>query len=177
MRDITLPGTEKINSFYRLRHPGWEERVKRFRKSMNITRVEDFIKYIRIVNYMPDIYSIITEDGDPVTTAEYPAYSLDDDLLSDLSHRQQKDIMLWIEENIRERKTPNEYLHTYRLKHMMQYDIGLYVTDNQFKDAMLKSGYYPIDKYEKSWTFCIALKNRKRIEEIYARGRYIKPEI
>ena len=67
--------------------------------------------------------------------------------------------MHWIKENIKPRKTPN-YMHTsYGIKHLLQRDTGIYLTNGEFKDAMIKSGYDPVDSRWQNWAFCISEKS------------------
>lgn len=177
MRHIVKPGDKEQPCSFILRDAEFERRKKKFRRAINITNVDDFIQHIQFKDYIPYIEAIITDDGDPVSVAGVPAYYLDDALLEDLPKRQQKDVLRWIKDNFYIRKTPNYNYHTYRLKHILQYDTGIYLTDNQFKDAMLRSGYEPLDKYDGSWYFCLGMKNPKRLEKVYGQGRFIQKNL
>lgn len=173
MREILKPGDIMIDSGFLRLLPDFDKRCRSFRRRVNMHDVSEFIAHIRSRNYVPYIQSIITDDGDPVSVGGLPAYIIDDDLLEDLPKRQQKEVLKWIKDNISPRKTPNKVYHTYRLKHVLQWDIGIYLTENQFKDAMLKSGYYPVDVYESSWTFPIGFNNVQKVNFLEQRGRYI----
>ena len=48
----------------------------------------------------------------------------------------------------------------YGLKHNLQRDTGLYLTNNEFKDAMLMCGYPPVDANKLNWYYCISKKSR-----------------
>ena len=64
-----------------------------------------------------------------------------------MSHSQQEiDIVFnWITENICPRKTPLLSDTSYALKHILESDTGIYLTNNEFKDAMLSCGYTPVN--------------------------------
>lgn len=143
------------------------------RNHTEMTSVEDFIKHIKFMDYRPYICCIITDDGDPVSVAGIPAYYLDDDLFEDLPKRQRKEVIKWIEDNFYIRKTPNYNYHTYWLKHALQYETGIYITDNQMKDAFLRAGFYPLDKYDESWKFYLGVKNSARLEKMHSQGRFL----
>ena len=38
-------------------------------------------------------------------------------------------------------------------------DTGLYLTNNEFKDAMLMCGYEPVNPNELNWNYCISKKS------------------
>lgn len=74
--------------------------------------------------------------------------------------REEIDIaMQWIAENIRPRKTPLQGTTSYGLKHYLQSDTDLYLTNNEFKDAMLMAGYEPVDPNELNWRYCISKRS------------------
>ena len=84
---------------------------------------------------------------------------IDDNLLSDLAEDRQAVVLAWIRNNLRPRKTPNLYHTSYGLKHVLERDTGIYVTNNQFKDAMLICGYHPRDANKLNWQYCISEKS------------------
>ena len=45
-------------------------------------------------------------------------------------------VFSWIDENISPRKTPLLSHTSYGLKHILESDIGIYLTNNEFKDAI-----------------------------------------
>lgn len=77
-----------------------------------------------------------------------------------LSNEQKSALCLWIETNFFARKTPN-YKHTsYELKELFERDgVGFHITNGQFKGAMVKSGFDPVDSEEINWCFCISEKS------------------
>lgn len=48
---------------------------------------------------------------------------------------------------------------SYGLKHILEHDTGIYLTNNEFKDAMLICGYEPVNPQELNWTYCISKKS------------------
>ena len=83
-----------------------------------------------------------------------------DDALFSAHPQEEIDLVCdWITDNILPRKTPL-YDHTsYGLKHILQSDTGLYLTNNEFKDAMLMCGYEPVNPNELNWCYCISKKS------------------
>ena len=61
-------------------------------------------------------------------------------------------------------KTCTRY-SSYSLKHMVENDIGYYITNNQFKDAMLLCGYQPVNANETNWLFKIKLDRANRLAD------------
>ncbi len=79
--------------------------------------------------------------------------------MTELTAAEQEQILSWIDENIISRKTVNDRISSYGLKHIMTHDTGIYVTNNQFKHAMLLKGYEPYHDYELNWQYCISSKS------------------
>lgn len=96
------------------------------------------------------------KDGRPYTNENG---WIDDGLLTDRPAEEQETALRWIRENIRPRKTPLRERTSYGIKHILQRDTGLYLTNNQFKDGMLLSGYEPTDPNELNWHYCISAKS------------------
>lgn len=84
----------------------------------------------------------------------------DAQLLSSLSTHEYLSVLNWINDNIIPRKTMNPYHDSYEIKHLLQDDTGIYLTNNQFKDAMMICGYYPDDQNDLNWNYCISQKSR-----------------
>ena len=63
----------------------------------------------------------------------------------------------WIRNSIRPAGTILAGRTSYGLKHILQHDTGVYLTNNQFKDAMLLAGYKPANPNELNWRYRIAL--------------------
>lgn len=84
---------------------------------------------------------------------------VDAELLSDLPLEQQDIALNWIRNNIYPRKNAMNYYSSYGLKHILEQSTGLYLTNNQFKDAMMICGYNPVDPNELNWTYRISKKS------------------
>lgn len=85
---------------------------------------------------------------------------IDDSLLSNHPKNEIDAVLAWIEKNIEPRKTPLKRFSSYGLKHVLEYDIRLYLTNNEFKDAMLMAGYEPVNPDELNWHYRISSKSR-----------------
>lgn len=83
----------------------------------------------------------------------------DNELLCGISQDSQKIVLSWIKENIIPRKSALYGLTSYGLKHYLENDTGIYLTSNQFKDAMLISGYMPVNQSELNWEYRISKKS------------------
>ena len=79
----------------------------------------------------------------------------DSSLLDGLDPYAVNRILNWIRRNIHPRKTVNPHHSSYGLKHLLQHDVGHYLTNNQFKDAMFRCGYRPEDPDALNWTYRI----------------------
>ena len=88
------------------------------------------------------------------------AWTKDDEaLLVDLPQEEQEIVLNWISKNIIPRKTPCEGHTSYGIKHFLEDDTKIYTTNNQFKDAMMLSGYEPVDEHLLNWTYRISKKS------------------
>lgn len=83
----------------------------------------------------------------------------DTGLVTDMTEEEQEKIMAWIHENILPRKTPLLTRSSYGIKHLLERDTGIYMTNNQFKDAMLLCGYEPVDERLLNWNYRISKKS------------------
>lgn len=70
----------------------------------------------------------------------------------------------WIHDHIAPASKTCTRYSSYSLKHMVEDDIGYYITNNQFKDAMLLCGYQPVNANQANWLFRIRL-NRTNLTE------------
>lgn len=64
----------------------------------------------------------------------------------DLSRDEQFQLLDWIHDRLRVGSTWNMARSSYGLKHLYEAETGRYVTNAQFKDAMVVSGYRPKDR-------------------------------
>lgn len=80
-------------------------------------------------------------------------------LLTDLPEEQQKVVLDWIRKNLLLRRTPNFRYSSYGIKLMLQAETKIFLTNNQFKDAMLKCAFYPANQKMVYWNFYISNKS------------------
>lgn len=76
-------------------------------------------------------------------------------LLADLTAEEQEKVLDWIRTMLKPTRTPYKDRTSYGIKHILEQDTGIYVSNNQFKDAMLVCGFTPIKINELNWVFCI----------------------
>ncbi|HUM84787.1 MAG TPA: hypothetical protein PLN48_13585 [Lachnospiraceae bacterium] len=101
-----------------------------------------------IVNGHP--WSISCADPDPAKCG------VDDKLMSDIPENIQKKVSEWIFGKLWKIDSPN-YKHTsYTLKHLLERQTKIYVTNNQMKDALLLEGFYPVKENELNWVYCVS---------------------
>lgn len=99
----------------------------------------------------------VSENGEPMTLESEG--HVDDKLITNLSDDEQKLVLDWIRVSFMPIKTVNKRHTSYGLKHLLQHETGLYLTNNQFKHAMLLSGYYPEKAGDLNWCFRISEKS------------------
>lgn len=85
----------------------------------------------------------------------------DEKLLTDEQSETVDTVLNWIVAHIAPRKTVNSRYSSYGLKHILQAHTGIYLTNNQFKNAMLMSGYMPEDQFALNWYFRIKVYVRE----------------
>ena len=78
----------------------------------------------------------------------------DAELITDATPVEMKAVQEWIRDNIRPAETVYERT-SYGLKHVLEHDTGVYLTNNQFKDAMYLAGFMPEDENELNWSYRI----------------------
>ncbi len=72
-----------------------------------------------------------------------------------LSQEEKEALQYWIEHAIRPATKADDHYSSYGLKHEYERETKLYVSNAQFKGAMLIAGYRPTEKGEQSWHFMI----------------------
>jgi uncharacterized protein YozE (UPF0346 family) len=82
---------------------------------------------------------------------------IDTELVTSLVPEDMMIVGEWIRNNVRKSEDIHS-MSSYGLKHVLEKDTKLYLTNNQFKDAMLLSGFYPVDEDELNWKYRIVLK-------------------
>lgn len=90
-------------------------------------------------------------------------------LFGDLSEEDQNMALLWVKWNLMPRKTFNSDYTSYGLKHRLEGDTRIYMTNNQFKDLMLQCGYRVKNPRELNWVFNVVLSNCAKMR---ADGKY-----
>lgn len=79
-------------------------------------------------------------------------------LLSDETEETQEEVLDWIHAHCVKIKSANTRHTSYGLKHLLEHDTGIHLTNNQFKHAMLIAGHIPVDEHELNWHFRISEK-------------------
>jgi hypothetical protein len=90
----------------------------------------------------------------------------DEELFTDLSPTYQIDALIWARYNLEPTKTYSNRHTSYGLKHLLEQETGVYMTNNQFKDMMLTIGYIPKDKRVLNWCFNIRDNYSKILDRI-----------
>lgn len=114
-------------------------------------------------------------NGHPIT---YNCNSVDKALISDMPKDVQDRILNWIKRDFIKSKTPYMDKTSYGLKHIIQHIDNTYMTNNQFKDAMLICGFKVNDIEELNCHFYISkvspaiLKDRARWYKPFVRHYY-----
>jgi hypothetical protein len=84
---------------------------------------------------------------------------VDDGLITSQPYEVRMEVFKWIKENIVAADKANDRHTSYGIKHILERDTEIYLTNNEFKDAMLMCGYCPVDENELNWTYCISEKS------------------
>lgn len=84
---------------------------------------------------------------------------IDDSLITNHTENEINTVCQWIKTNILPRKTALYERTSYGLKHILEHDTGIYLTNNEFKDAMLMCGYSPLDSNATNWCYCISKRS------------------
>ena len=81
----------------------------------------------------------------------------DGGLITDHGDEVKKAVDGWIGKNIRTAKKILRGRTSYGMKHILEHDTDIYLTNNEFKDAMLLAGYSPVNPGELNWRYRIVL--------------------
>ena len=76
---------------------------------------------------------------------------VDEALITDQEVYEYDTVMKWIKLNIRQNDAAVESKTSYNIKHMLERDTKIYLTNNSIKDAMMFAGYMPIDENALYW--------------------------
>ncbi len=75
----------------------------------------------------------------------------------------QNKLLEWIKKTFKPIKTVDEWNTSYGLKHIFERSKGgFYITNGEFKGAMLNAGFLPHKYNEQNWRFRISKKSLKR---------------
>lgn len=78
----------------------------------------------------------------------------------ELSDTEIKTIDDWIKLNILPQKTTKKNYASYALKLLFEESAdGFFITNPQFKEAMLRCGFSPVNKNKLNWDFRVSLKS------------------
>ena len=80
----------------------------------------------------------------------------DTQLYTDLPIEKQEALINWIRKNIHACKNTNYKYSSYALKECAETFIHYYISNNQFKDAMLFCGFYPVNPMGLNWYYKMA---------------------
>lgn len=99
----------------------------------------------------------------------------DYELMTELPERYQKYLLEWIDDNISPAKRRNPRHSSYSLKHRFEHsEHGCYLTNNQFKDAMMAKGYMPTNQHDLNWQYKI--KVAEKSNDLDALQRKLLPD-
>lgn len=68
---------------------------------------------------------------------------VDDEHFDEINDEQRKEVIKWIKENLMAIKSLAYQGSSYGIKYIIQDDIGVHLTNNQFNEAMLECGFEP----------------------------------
>ena len=91
-------------------------------------------------------------------------------LLGDEPEEIRSAVLAWIREQLLPSSKVDEEHSSYGLKHILQEDTGIYLSNNAMKDAMMMAGYSPVDPSEANWHYRIA-KSSKAFDWRSRRGK------
>lgn len=74
---------------------------------------------------------------------------------SDLSEEEQKIVLEWLQWNVWPAKNKLDGHSSYGMKHILNNRTGIYITNNQMKEAMWNLGFRPTKINTLNWTFKI----------------------
>jgi len=86
----------------------------------------------------------------------------------ELNEYQKATLQDWIAECVipHKAKTFNPFHTSYGLKHQFEYNSGIYITNGQFKGAMLTAGFEPRSYNDLNWVFKIGKRTGTRISVV-----------
>lgn len=79
----------------------------------------------------------------------------DERLITDEPEEIQKIVFAWIRANLYYSRSSYNVRTSYGIKHILQQDTTIYLSNNQFKDAMMMLGFHPKNANVLNWQFNI----------------------
>ena len=139
----------------------------KYKKDSLRRRAEIFDQFVKKVD------SNVFKDGVYRVKTVFENGKMDNTHLSDLPAEEQKTLVAWVGYNFDLAK--NFYLGatSYGFKHVYEYRALIYLTNNQFKEAMLMTGFYPKDASELNWIFRI--KTQSSVFKTFSDGKFGTP--
>jgi len=89
---------------------------------------------------------------------------LDEALMADLPPSERRIVQEWIRDTFNPIKAYNHKHSTYALKHLLERKTGIYLTNNQMKDALLNMGYTCQNEHTINWFVNVSEMGIKHIK-------------
>lgn len=106
------------------------------------------------INRKGRICSIMTEQKDG--NEKFTVYTKNDDLhFDDLPEEDRRTVLTWLYYNIIPSEKRLACNTSYGMKHILQDRTDIYLSNNQFKEAMILLGHFPYDVDTLNWQFFI----------------------
>ena len=103
---------------------------------------------------------ITSPDGSGKEIRGVMVHSKDEDQhFRDLTVSEQEKALAWIRDNVYPRITPLLCHTSYGMKHVLERRTNIYMTNNQFKEAMLLCDFYPVEVDILNWNYCVSQKS------------------
>ena len=96
------------------------------------------------------------KNGRPYTSPSQGVFE-DGALLTDEPQEIQEAVLAWIKKQIKPGKKALISYSSYGIKHILQGDTGIYLSNNAMKDAMLMAGFEPVDPSEVIWHYTLSM--------------------
>ena len=84
---------------------------------------------------------------------------VDKEHFDDLSEKEKQLALRWLRYNLIPASKPMMQSTSYGMKHVLERRTNIYMTNNQFKEAMLRCGYPPREAGEDNWHFCVSKRS------------------
>ena len=109
-----------------------------------------------------------------ITKSARQALAHDTKRLDSIAPNIQEKIFAWIKANVSPSQKIFMGTNSYSMKHVLEKRTGLYMTNNQYKEAMLRCGFFPVDSQELNWLYRILKTSPIYVrQEDGKRGLYI----